>query len=44
MYVLCSFKIRAQIANGAESHCVEKTQKRLDDVDVESLAFSETQV
>ena len=38
MYVLCSFNIRAQSANGAESHSVHKI------VDLESLAFPETQV
>ena len=44
MYVSCSFKVRAQSANGAESLIVWKTQKRLEVVDVESLAFSETQM
>ena len=45
MYVLCSFKIRAQSANGAESLIVwKRRKKRLEDVDVESLALPETQV
>ena len=44
MYVSCSLKIRAQSANEAESLIVWKRRKKRLEVDVESLAFSETQV